>query len=227
MFIVLEGIDGAGTGTQLKETAQALRKRGFEVEAQEFPDHDHPLYRHLIHPSLHGEISLAPDEIFLLFLADQLRFKEEIGRCRRQKKIFLADRYFAANLVYNCAFPKSHRRVKGVFSAMTAGKGKPLSLDQALAVAEIFGLALPDLTVFLAVDSEIAVGRKRDEEGHAEGLDRFESSVRAQEQIRRRYEYLIDNSVLCSWVVVDGEASIAAVTESIIEVIDGRLEKRA
>lgn len=219
MFIVIEGIDGAGTGMQAWAVAERLKQKGLQVKTQEFPDHHHPLYQNLIHPAVHQEIALKPDELFLLFLADQLRFRGEIASYKETTaKIFLADRYFTANLVYNCCFPA----LEGSLAIPVSGESGALTIDQAVDLAKNLDLAIPDLVIFLQVSPQVAVNRKCHEEGHEEGLDPFETSIKTQETIQAKYRYLIDRSVLAPWVIVDGEGSVEEVTGRILGEIEAR-----
>ncbi|HLD03671.1 MAG TPA: hypothetical protein VJC17_02770, partial [Candidatus Dojkabacteria bacterium] len=72
MFIVLEGIDGAGKGLQRNEIISLLQDKVKQLFSTEFPDHKSVIYNALIHPGLHQEIELTPSALFLSFLLDQL-----------------------------------------------------------------------------------------------------------------------------------------------------------
>ena len=48
MFIVLEGLDGAGKSTQIRMLRQLLAERGVESEYVHFPRFDAPVYGELI-----------------------------------------------------------------------------------------------------------------------------------------------------------------------------------
>ena len=55
MFIVLEGLDGAGKSTQIRMLRQLLAERGVESEYVHFPRFDAPVYGELIARFLRGE----------------------------------------------------------------------------------------------------------------------------------------------------------------------------
>ncbi len=217
MFIVIEGIDGAGTGTQSKKVTRALEEQGMTARFQEFPDHHHPIYDYLLHPAMHQEIDFATDEHFLLFLTDMLRFRREIATFKESPDHhFVADRYFSTTLVYQCMFPQ----LEGKPARPLTGESDPaLTIDQALAFAEEFQLTMPDIGVYLDVAAEVAVDRKHDEEGKDEGLDQFEQSVELQKIIGRKYRYIVEESIMTPWVTVDGEPSPDQVTSAIMEKI--------
>ena len=67
MFIVLEGIDGAGKGRQRNELVAMLKGKIKDLHTVDFPDHKGTLYRELIKPALLEKISLNKSAWFLGF----------------------------------------------------------------------------------------------------------------------------------------------------------------
>ena len=75
MFIVLEGLDGAGKSTQDRMLRQLLSERGVESEYVHFPRFDAPVYGELIARFLRGEFGgvneVDPYLVALLFAGDR------------------------------------------------------------------------------------------------------------------------------------------------------------
>ncbi len=101
-FIVLEGLDGAGTTTQLKLTAERLAAYGRPHFCTSEPT-DHPLGL-LIRDVLTKRRSLHPTALALLFAADRAEhllapgdgILEHLGR----GELVLSDRYLFSSLAY-------------------------------------------------------------------------------------------------------------------------------
>ncbi len=97
-FIVLEGLDGAGTTTQMKKLDARLHQSGIPHEIEAEPT-DGPVGR-LVREILKGTYSVAPWSLALLYAADRnehvLHLKKEIA----QGKLVICDRYFYSSLAY-------------------------------------------------------------------------------------------------------------------------------
>ena len=105
-FIVLEGLDGAGTTTQAERIARALRERGSKVVVTRQPS-DGPIGTQLRH-ALTGRLSLpngrgplTEDTLALLFAADRLDHLAAIVEpALARGEIVLCDRYVLSSLAY-------------------------------------------------------------------------------------------------------------------------------
>ncbi|KXK26689.1 MAG: Thymidylate kinase [candidate division WS6 bacterium OLB20] len=202
MFIVLEGIDGAGKGRQRHELLAHFDEHDVTYDTTDFPDHEGALYRELIHPALHSEIDVPSEAMFLSFALDQLLWKPRIEmHTGKTDTHFIADGYYTTNIAYQ---------------SMLLGS---IALDTALDFAETFKLPRPELVVFLDVDPDKAVKRKLDEEGHEEGFDMFEADIEKQRKIRSAFLKLADNNTFGTWAVIDGNGPVDQVFSSILAVL--------
>jgi dTMP kinase len=202
MFIVIEGIDGAGKGRQRNELVRLYSDTNSNVGTTDFPDHEGQVYKHIIHPALHEELELSSQAWFLAFVLDQLLWKKRIEDSIGSKtRHFVSDGYFTTTLAYQCKL------------------SKVMTVDEAISFAEKFGIPKPDMIVFLDVDPKVAMQRKLAEEGHEEGLDIFERSIEKQENLRKGFLELAEQNDWTKWAVVDGNHSIQEVTQEIVKVL--------
>lgn len=107
MFIVLEGLDGAGKSTQVAKIRDMLQQRGLESEFVHFPRFDAPVYGELIARFLRGELGeldeVNPYLVALLYAGDRADAAALIGAWLAAGKVVIADRYVYSNIGYQCA----------------------------------------------------------------------------------------------------------------------------
>ncbi len=200
MFLVLEGIDGAGKGRQRLELFEYLKTLNLQIESMEFPDHQGVLYKNYIKPFLLEEIKLSPEALFVSFGLDQLMFQDKIKASKgSNSSFFLCDGYFTTNIVYNCLVNKS------------------VDIDDALKFADTFKISKPDYNIFIDVLPEVALSRKSKEEGHEKGLDINERDLKKQYKIRDGFLYLAKNKIFGEWIIVDGNGTIEEVKKNILK----------
>lgn len=102
-FIVLEGIDGSGTTTQLSRVAERLRARGHVVHETREPSSGRigKLIRELLVVNPGEKRTVDSNCLALLFAADRLEhLNREIKPALARGEIVLCDRYVLSALVY-------------------------------------------------------------------------------------------------------------------------------
>jgi dTMP kinase len=147
-FVVLEGLDGAGTTTQAALLADALRGRGEKVRVTREPS-DGPIGT-MIRQVLSGRIVLpagrAPGwtTMALLFAADRMDHVEsEIEPFLAAGGTVISDRYDASSLAYQ---------------SVVSGRGGPDTVEW---IRTLNRHALrPDLTIALDVSADVAAARR-------------------------------------------------------------------
>ena len=193
-FIVLEGLDGAGTTTQAERLAAALRADGHSVVTTREPS-DGPIGT-LIRQALTGRLvlpggagPLAQETLALLYAADRTdHLKAKVLPALEAGKIVISDRYVLSSLAYQGA-----------------------SLSMAWVEAANGYAVAPDLTLFVQVSPAVAAQR-RAARGGAKEL--FEEDA-LQRKIARQYEGAIRRRESQERIVrIDGEQSVEAVTEA-------------
>jgi dTMP kinase len=102
LFIVLEGIDGAGKSEQSRRLAAWLRARGkCVVETREPTDGE---WGRRYRRWARGEIEAQPEEVLRFFVEDRREHVERvIEPARRRGSIVVCDRYVHSTLAYQAA----------------------------------------------------------------------------------------------------------------------------
>jgi len=204
MFIVIEAIDGAGKGFQRERLVDYLTsvKLVDEVKTTDFPDHEGILYRDIIHPAISGDIKISKSALFVSFALDQLLWQDKIASFKNSKtKHFIVDGYFTTNIVYQ---------------SLMLGNFK---LQEVLDFAKIVDMIEPDVNVFLDVNPVVAMKRKEMEDGHEEGLDIYESSLKKQYKISDGFKKMVKENIFGDWLMIDGNGSKQEVTNGLIEAL--------
>jgi dTMP kinase len=206
LFVVLEGIDGAGTTTQAERLTAALRAGGRRVVTTREPSEGpagtlarHALAGRLQLPGASGPIS--PQTLALLFAADRTDHLEaQVQPALEEGAVVICDRYVLSSLVYQ-------------------GLELPLGWVEAI---NAFAIP-PDLTLFLEVDPAVASRRRAARGGRAE---MFEED-RLQVKLARRYLQLLRKRPGRSGQVVRirGDQGVEEVTAAALAAIQRRLER--
>jgi len=190
LFIAIEGLDGAGTTTQVKATQQWLQSQG-RVAHRTFEPSDGPIGR-LIRKSLRNEAG-SPHRSILpwMFAADRAdHLHREIGPQLSAGSDVITDRYYHSSLAY---------------------QSMEIPLSEVWALNHTF--RRPDLTVFIRIDVDTALERIESRAGEREIFER-----RSQlEKISLHYDQVLDflTNLGHPIVEVDGSNSLGAVTEAV------------
>ena len=185
MFIVLEGLDGAGKSTQITKLRDMFRSNGIESEYLHFPRFDAPVYGELIARFLRGDLgtveSVNPYLVALLYAGDRADAATIIRKWLNDGKVVIVDRYVYSNIGYQCAkITDIDARVK---------------LREWILHTEFeeFAIPKPDLSLFLDVPfafterklTEVREGEDR--EYLQGGKDIHEASLDLQRRVREVY----------------------------------------
>ena len=185
MFIVLEGLDGAGKSTQIKLLRQLFASRGIESEYVHFPRFDSPVFGELIARFLRGELgsveSVDPYIVALLFAGDRADMAPQIRAWQTEGKVVIVDRYVYSNIGYQCA--------------KLATEEQRAKLKQWIQDTEYgyYNIPRPDLSLFLDVPfaftaKSLTEQREGDDRAYLNGSkDIHESSLDLQQMVRNVY----------------------------------------
>ena len=185
MFIVLEGLDGAGKPTQIRMLRQLFTDRGVESEYVHFPRFDSPVYGQLIARFLRGEFGgvqeVDPYLVALIFAGDRADAAPQIRQWLAEGKAVVLDRYVYSNVGFQCA-------------KLPAGEERDRLADWIVNLE--FGhnaLPRPDLSLFLDVpfaftERKLSEVREGDDRDYLQGgQDIHEASLQLQQDVRSVY----------------------------------------
>lgn len=185
MFIVLEGLDGAGKSTQIRMLRQLFADRGVESEYMHFPRFDSPVYGQLIARFLRGEFGgvqeVDPYLVALIFAGDRADAAPQIRQWLAEGKAVVLDRYVYSNVGFQCA-------------KLPAGEERDRLADWIVNLE--FGhnaLPRPDLSLFLDVpfaftERKLSEVREGDDRDYLQGgQDIHEASLQLQQDVRSVY----------------------------------------
>ena len=185
MFIVLEGLDGAGKSTQIRMLRQLFADRGVESEYVHFPRFDSPVYGQLIARFLRGEFGgvqeVDPYLVALIFAGDRADAAPQIRQWLAEGKAVVLDRYVFSNVGFQCA-------------KLPAGEERDRLADWIVNLE--FGhnaLPRPDLSLFLDVpfaftERKLSEVREGDDRDYLQGgQDIHEASLQLQQDVRSVY----------------------------------------
>lgn len=193
MFIVLEGIDGSGGGTQRK----MLESHFKQILTLKYPHYEDGMGK-IIKEFLYEKKKLSPEHQFLLF-AGQMALESPRIEKAREKGLVIADRFITSTMAY-----------QGM-------QGLPIEFGEKF--IEMFGVAIPEVVIWLDVSPEAAM--KRDQKGSEGEENLFEKEREKLEKSYQMYQKLMDRGFLSQkWIKVDGAKSIKEVTKELINVIE-------
>lgn len=209
VFVVLEGIDGAGTTTQAELYARYLRKKKRLVHVTREPSGGPvgSLLRLVLTRRMSLPSGAHAETMALLFAADRLDHVEgEVLPLLREGYVVLSDRYDLSSLLYQ---------------AVTSG-AEPGKEEEVVAWIRTLNrhARRPDVTVVVDIDPAVAEARRRARGGSAELFEDTELQARLSRAYLRAEDFVPGDRVLH----VDGGASpeevhaaIAAALEPVVE----------
>lgn len=185
MFIVLEGLDGAGKSTQIAKLRTMFEEMGIHSEYLHFPRFDAPVYGDLIARFLRGDLGTVegvnPYLVALLYAGDRADAAEQIRAWQAEGKVVIVDRYVYSNIGYQCA--------------KIADKEARTTLRDWILRTEYeeFAIPRPDLSLFLDVpfaftERKLTETREGDDRSYLQGgKDIHEASLDLQRRVREVY----------------------------------------
>ncbi|MBE9488041.1 MAG: dTMP kinase [Bacteroidetes bacterium] len=222
MFVVIEGLDGAGKSTQLKKIREYFAQKGLECKNVHFPRFDAPIYGELIAKFLRGELgdlnNVDPYLVALLYAGDRAEAKNTIEKWLKEDNVVVLDRYLYSNIAYQCAkvaTKKEQEDLRNWIFDLEYNHNK---------------IPKPDLSIFLNVPksftkSKLEKAREGDDRDYLKGkIDIHEASLSFQDKVRE--VYLEQEKLDSSFNVIDcgDEDGDMLCSETIFEKIVEKIE---
>ena len=222
MFIVIEGIDGAGCETQATRLIEELTKQGKKPFYIKFPHYDTPvgkMIRDFLYENKTNVASLkdatqgsvivndnsphlrttpmhTADEQFLLYTL-QFIFDKNLIKEKMKDHIVIADRYFSTTLCY--------QTLEG------------FDEEKAVRYAKDFDIVKPDAVLYLDVSPDTAIKWKYGEDKEKNFREKDHSFIR---RTYEKYKDLVKRSVWARWIAINGEKKKEKVTEELLTIIN-------
>jgi len=185
MFIVLEGLDGAGKSTQINLLQNYFEKRGMVVHYLHFPRFDSPVFGDLIARFLRGDLGsidqVHPLLIALLFAGDRKNAAEMINDWLKEDGCVILDRYIYSNIAFQCAKVNDAKEEESLRNWIF-----DTEYNQ-------FAIPKPDINLFLDVplnfvDKKLNENREGNDREYLKGKkDIHEASIAFQTRVREIY----------------------------------------
>ncbi len=206
MFITLEGPDGSGKSSQVNPLADFIRQRGYSVfttrepGGTEISDQVRTILGDLKNKGMH------PRTEILLFCAARAQLVEEVIRPRlEQGQIVISDRYADSTLAYQ-------------------GYGHGVDLDLLSNLLNFAtGHLWPDLTLYLDVEAEEGLSRRRRGGGEWNRLDDY--ALDFHKRVRQGYLKMASQEPQ-RWSIIDANQSKDLVQEEICKIISKVLPRK-
>lgn len=185
MFIVLEGLDGAGKSTQIRMLQELFARRGVPCRYLHFPRFDTPVFGDLIARFLRGELgtvdAVDPYLVALLFAGDRGDAADRIRGWLAAGDAVILDRYVYSNVAFQCAKLSSEEERSAL---------RRWILDTEYGY---YRLPRPDASLFLDVpfsftERKLTQVREGDDRSYLQGAhDIHEASLDLQRRVREVY----------------------------------------
>ncbi|MBP3876579.1 MAG: dTMP kinase [Lachnospiraceae bacterium] len=193
-FVVLEGIDGSGKGTQIRLLKQRIEAEGCPVCCAAEPN-DSP-FGAMIHQIMTGRIRTTNDVIAALFVADRLDHIQNdtngLLKYLNSGINVLEDRYYFSSYAYQSV---------------------DLPMDWIMqANAPCEKLLRADMTLFIDVTPETAIGRIEQNRMSRELFEEKDRLARTRERYFEAFEKRRDTENV---VIIDGEGEVGEIAEKI------------
>jgi dTMP kinase len=153
-LIAIEGIDGAGKGTQAKALVKNLRGLAMTVEKMSFPAYEETEGAKLVARYLNGEFGdVAPELAALMFAMDRFESRDQLKLNLESNDAVVLDRYVWSNIAHQTARLKYQPEIEEHWQQRHFHNWvQTIEFD-------VFKMPRPSVTVLIDIPLELAVER--------------------------------------------------------------------
>ncbi|MCH2203019.1 MAG: thymidylate kinase [Fuerstiella sp.] len=195
VLIAIEGIDGAGKGTQAELITRRLRDLGYQTDSIQFPRYSATSFGEAIGDFLNGRFGsledVHPQLAAVLYAGDRFESLSVLQESMNSNDIVVLDRFTASNFAHQSAKLPKPERVKLINW-----------IDDI--EHRVFGLPRPNLNVLLEISSSWSrelVGRKNERDYTSDEADIQEDDQSYLERVRECYRSIAESQP--NWCVVE------------------------
>lgn len=207
-LIAIEGIDGAGKGTQAARLVESLRALGLRVDSLQFPRYGATTFGLAIGDFLNGKFGalneVHPQLAAVLYAGDRYESRSLLLRMMEENDVVVLDRFVGSNLAHQSA------KLEGTARTALVDWIEKIEFD-------VFQLPRPTLTILIDMSSQMSrelVSRKAARDYTDQEADLQESDLPYLERVRRCYLALAHSRL--DWRTVHGldqEGGLRTVTD--------------
>lgn len=204
-FIVFEGIDGCGKGTQINLLSQQLKAQGIKITCTAEPTTS--ITGGFIRDCLSARYKIEPYELAALFLADRISHNtndfDGIKKNLQNGINVICDRYYYSSMAY-----------QGTDCDINWVADMNLNCDEILK---------PDLCIFLDVDPELTYARIVKD---GRPMEIYETDIQKTQEIRQRFFNAFDiakahgDNIAC----IDAARPVEQVHNDVVKAVKECLE---
>jgi len=207
LFVTFEGPEGSGKSTQIQLLYRALKDKGLTVVCTREPGGT-PIGEQ-IRAVLHDlrNVGMSPEAEVLLYSASRAQHVAQLIRPALERgEVVISDRYAESTLAYQ-------------------GYGRGLDLDTLRRITDFAtGGLYPDLVVYLDLDVELGLERKRraQQQGQGEWNRMDQQELAFYRRVREGYLRMAEQE-RTRWLVVDATRSVEEIHRIVLRRVEACL----
>lgn len=196
-LIAIEGIDGAGKGTQAKMLVKNLQGLSMTVDTMSFPAYGQTEGAKLVGQYLNGEFGdVAPQLAALMFAVDRFENRDQLRLHLENNDAVVLDRYVWSNI--------AHQTARLTIDGIQPTEKQRSDFNNWVFKIEfdVFRLPMPSVTVLIDIPLDLAIDRIRQKAARTYTHKSFDMHEADHARLRIASDTYRELAVNNEWVVV-------------------------